>query len=88
MSLATSSQIMIHDINFNKITFIDRSKMLAKHVFCDLSYATTMSNMIKKTNKMSLITSCQPYDLCNYQKWLRKQLQSHKPNHFISQSFV
>jgi hypothetical protein len=68
MPLTISSQIMIHDINFNKVTFIDQSKMLAKHVFCDLSYPTIMSNMIKKTNKMSLITCRQPYDLCNYQK--------------------
>ncbi len=42
---------MIHDINFNKITFIDWSKVfiMLKHVFYDLSYATTMSNTILKT---------------------------------------
>jgi hypothetical protein len=44
---------MIHKINFNKITFIDSPKVfiMPKHVFYDLSYATTMSNMIKKTSK-------------------------------------
>jgi hypothetical protein len=42
--------LMIHDINFNKIAFIDWSKMfiMPKHVFYDLSYVTTMSNTIKK----------------------------------------
>jgi len=44
---------MTHDINFNKIAFIDWSKVfiMLKHVFYDLSYATTMSNMIKKMTK-------------------------------------
>ncbi len=54
---------MIRDINFNKITFIDWSKMfiMSKHVFYDLSYATTMSNTIKKTNKNVLTTNSQSY---------------------------
>jgi hypothetical protein len=41
---------MTHATNFNKISFIDWSKMfiMLKHVFYDLSYATTMSNMILK----------------------------------------
>jgi len=40
---------MIHDTNFIKIAFIDWSKLfiMPKHVFYDLSYGTTMSNMIK-----------------------------------------
>jgi hypothetical protein len=40
---------MTHDINFSKIAFIDRSNVfiMPKHVFYDLSYAITMSNMIK-----------------------------------------
>ncbi len=40
---------MIHDTNFNKIAFIDWSKLfiMPKHVFYDLSYGTTMFNMIK-----------------------------------------
>jgi hypothetical protein len=44
---------MIHDINFNKITFIDWSKVfiMSKHVFYDLSYATIVSNMIKEMTK-------------------------------------
>jgi hypothetical protein len=44
---------MTHNINFNKITFIDWSKVfiMPKHVFYDLSYGTTMSNMIKKMIK-------------------------------------
>jgi hypothetical protein len=42
---------MIHDINFNKIIFIDWVKMftMPKHVFYNLSYATIMSNTIKET---------------------------------------
>jgi len=45
--------LMIHNINFKKIAFIDRSKMftMPKHVFYDLSYATTMFNIIKEMNK-------------------------------------
>jgi hypothetical protein len=41
---------MIYDTNFNKIAFIDWSKMfiMPKHVFYDLSYAITMSNTIKE----------------------------------------
>jgi hypothetical protein len=44
--------LMIHNINFNKFSFIDWSKMfiMSKHVFYNLSYATTMFNMIKETN--------------------------------------
>jgi len=59
---------MTHDINFNKITFIDWSKqfIMPKHVFYNLSYVTTMSNAIKKTTKNVLkITSSQSFDLCN-----------------------
>ncbi len=43
---------MTHDTNFNKIAFIDWSKVfiMLKHVFYDLSYATTMSNMNKKND--------------------------------------
>ncbi len=39
--------------------------IMLKHVFYDLSYATIMSNMIKKMMRMSLTTSSQPYDSCN-----------------------
>jgi len=55
---------MIHDTNFNKITFIDWSQVFItpKHVFHDLSYASIMSNMMKKTKKMSLIASNQLND--------------------------
>jgi hypothetical protein len=55
---------MIHDINFNKIAFIDWSQVFItpKHVFHDLSYASIMSNMIKETKKMSLTTSNQLND--------------------------
>jgi hypothetical protein len=52
--------LMTHDINFNKISFIDWFKMfiMPKHVFYDLSYVTIMSNMIKKMiNLMSLTTN-------------------------------
>jgi len=44
---------MIHNINFNKIVFIDWLKMfiIPEHVFYNLSYAITMSNMIKETIK-------------------------------------
>jgi hypothetical protein len=56
---------MIHDVNFNKITFIDWSKMfiMFKHVFYDFSYATIMSNVpLKKWLKIFLTTSGQPND--------------------------
>jgi hypothetical protein len=45
--------LMTHDTNFNKIAFIDQSKVfiMPKHVFYDLSYATTMFNMIKEMTK-------------------------------------
>jgi len=45
--------LMIHDTNLNKIAFIDWSKMfiMPKHIFYNLSYATTMFNVIKKTTK-------------------------------------
>jgi hypothetical protein len=48
---------MTHDINFNKIAFVDWSKMfiMPKHVFYDLSYAIIMSNMIKETTKFFFI---------------------------------
>ncbi len=44
---------MIHDINFNKIAFINWSKLfiMLKHIFYNLSYATTMFNMINKMTK-------------------------------------
>jgi hypothetical protein len=44
---------MTHDTNFNKIAFINWAKMfiMLKHVFYDLSYATIMSNTIKKMTK-------------------------------------
>jgi len=44
--------LMTHITNFNKIAFIDLLEVfiMPKHVFCDLSYVTTMSNTIKKTN--------------------------------------
>jgi hypothetical protein len=39
---------MTYDTNFNKIAFIDWSKVfiMPKHVFYDLPYATIMSNTI------------------------------------------
>jgi hypothetical protein len=42
-----------HHINFNKITFIDWSKMfiMPKHLFYDLFYAIIMSNTIKEMIK-------------------------------------
>jgi hypothetical protein len=45
--------LMTHESNFNKIAFIDWSKMfiMPKHAFYDLSYATIMSNTIKETIK-------------------------------------
>jgi hypothetical protein len=51
MFLATSNQL--HDINFNKIAFIDWSKMfiVLKYVFYHLSYVTIMSNKIKERIK-------------------------------------
>jgi len=44
---------MTHEINFNKITFVDWSKafIMPKHVFYDLFYAITMFNTIKETTK-------------------------------------
>jgi hypothetical protein len=41
---------MTHNTNFNKIAFIDWSKVfiMPKHVFYNLSYATIMSNMVKE----------------------------------------
>ncbi len=46
--------LMNHDINFNKIAFVDLSKMfiMPKHVFYDLFYITTMFSMIKKMNNV------------------------------------
>jgi hypothetical protein len=50
--------LMTHDINFNKITFIDWSKLfimpkfiMPKYVFYDFSHATTMFNTIKEMTK-------------------------------------
>jgi hypothetical protein len=47
------NNFMTHDTNFNKIAFSDWLKvfMMLKHVFYDLSYATIISNMIKKMTK-------------------------------------
>ncbi len=44
---------MTHDTKFNKIAFIDCSKMfiMPKHVFYNLSYATIIFNMLKKLIK-------------------------------------
>ncbi len=55
---------MIHDINFNKITFIDWSKLfiMPKHVFYDLFYVIIMYNMIFKLIKNFLTTSSQLND--------------------------
>jgi hypothetical protein len=56
--------LMTHDINFNKIIFIDWSKVfiMPKHVFYYLSYATIIFNTIKEMKKMSLTTSNQLND--------------------------
>jgi hypothetical protein len=45
--------LMIHESNFNKIAFIDWSKVfiMPKHVFYDFSYATITSNTIEETTK-------------------------------------
>jgi hypothetical protein len=45
--------MMTHDINFNKIIFINWSKVfiMSKHVFYNLSYATSMFNTIKEKTK-------------------------------------
>jgi hypothetical protein len=45
--------LMPHDIHFNQIELIDWSKMfiMSKDVFCNLSYAITISNMIKEMIK-------------------------------------
>jgi hypothetical protein len=45
--------IMTYDINFNKIAFIDWSKMfiMLSHVFYELSYVITMFNIIVKMIK-------------------------------------
>jgi hypothetical protein len=53
MFLAIGNQVLIHDTNFNKITFCDWSKMfiMPKHVFYELFHATTMPNMIKEMTK-------------------------------------
>jgi len=55
---------MIHDINFNKIAFIDWSKMfiMQKYVFYNLN-ATIMSNMIKEKNLKILAVDNRPNDL-------------------------
>jgi hypothetical protein len=48
--VTTIVNLMTHDTDFNKISFIDwlRMFMMLKHVFYDLSYATIISNVIKK----------------------------------------
>jgi hypothetical protein len=45
--------LMIHDTNFNKIAFIDWSKVfiMPKHIFYNLSYAIIMSNTFLKMIK-------------------------------------
>jgi hypothetical protein len=44
--------LMTYDTNFNKITFIDWSKVfMLKLFFYNLSYGTTMSNTIKEMTK-------------------------------------
>ncbi len=45
---------MIHDTNFNKIAFIDWSKVfiMPKYVLYNLSHATAMSNTIKKMTQI------------------------------------
>jgi hypothetical protein len=44
MFLATIVNLMTHDINFNKIAFIESSKVfiMAKHVFYNLFYGTQL----------------------------------------------
>jgi len=44
---------MTHDTNFNKIAFIDWSKLfiMSKHIFYNLSYVIIMSDMINKMTK-------------------------------------
>jgi hypothetical protein len=56
--------LMTHDTNFSKITFINWSKVfkIPKHVFYDLFYTTTMSNTIKKMTRNVLATRNQPND--------------------------
>jgi len=59
---------MIHDTNFNKILFIDCSKVfiMPKHVFYDLSSMQLQCpTWLKKQFKMFLATSNQLYDSCN-----------------------
>jgi len=53
MFLAIVVNLMTHDINFNKISFIDWSKMfiMPKHGFYNLSYVITLSNTIKEMTK-------------------------------------
>jgi hypothetical protein len=56
---------MTHNTNFNKISFIDWSKLMfiiIKHVFYNLSYAITMSNTIKEMTRNIFN---------NQQKWLK-----------------
>jgi len=50
----TPVNLTTHDINFNKITLIEWSKIfiMPKHVFYNLSYATIMSNTIKEMIKI------------------------------------
>jgi hypothetical protein len=45
--------LMNHNINFNKIVFINWSKMfiMPKHILYDLLYAIIMSNMFKEMTK-------------------------------------
>jgi hypothetical protein len=50
---------MIHDTNFNKVAFLDLSKVfiMPKYVFYDLSHAITMSNTTKEMIKFFLPTN-------------------------------
>jgi hypothetical protein len=53
---------MTHGINFNKIAFISWFQLfvMPKHVFYNLSYATTMSNTIKEMIKN--VSKFKPWD--------------------------
>jgi hypothetical protein len=58
---------MTRDTNFNIIASIYWFKVfiMPKHVFYDLLYATTISNMTLKMTNSSLAIVSQPYDSCN-----------------------
>jgi hypothetical protein len=75
---------MIHNINFSKLVVIDWLKefIILEHVFYNLSYAITMSNMIKETIK-NVFNNLMIHAINKNDK--KKQLQLHKTYHFISQ---